>query len=172
MKKIWSVLLAAGIVLGSALISYAIHETIPSDTQIAEPGPDAAQLNEYITRLKPYTSWELWPGKGKLYPGKEPHGSLLTTYLNNTAYFSVREKKGMADGSIIVKENYSADKRLVALTVMYKLKGYNPAGGNWFWAKYAPDGSIVASGKVEACLKCHGEKKANDFIWTSEVKKQ
>jgi len=28
----------------------------------------------------------------------------LTTYVNNDAYFSIRDKKGMADGCIIVKE--------------------------------------------------------------------
>jgi len=164
-------ILTVAMVLGSALVAYAIHETIPAETQFAEPGPDAAQLNEYITRSKPYTSWQLWPGKGEFYPGKEPHGSLLTTYVNETAYSSIKSRKGMADGSIIVKENYTSDKKFVALTVMYKLKGYNPAGGNWFWAKYGPDRKALASGKVEACLKCHGEKKDNDFIWTGKIKK-
>ena len=33
----------------------------------------------------------------------------------------------MEDSSIIVKENYTADKKFVALSVMYKIKGYNPA---------------------------------------------
>ncbi len=172
MKKIWLSLFVTGMVLGSALIASAIHETIPAETQLAEPGADAAQLKEYITRLKPYTSWELWPGKGKFYPGKEPHGALLTTYVNRTAYFSVKDGKGMGYGSIIVKENYDSNRKLVALTVMYKLKGYNPAGGDWFWAKYGPDGNTIASGKVDACLQCHGKKKANDFIWTGEIKKQ
>lgn len=171
MRTAWTGLLSFGMLFGSAFIAHAIHETIPAETQIAEPGPDAAQLSEYIVKFKPYTSWQLWPGKGKLYPGKEPHGSLLTTYVNETAYYSVRDKKGMADGSIIVKENYTADKNFVALTVMYKLKGYNPAGGDWFWAKYGPEGKVLASGMVEACIKCHSEKKDNDFIWTGEVKK-
>jgi hypothetical protein len=171
MRAILTGVLTVSIVFGFAFIAYGIHETVPAETQVAEPGPDAAQLNEYITKSKPYTSWQLWPGKGKLYPGKEPHGSLLTTYVNETAYSSVKGKKGMADGSIIVKENYTAAKKFVALTVMYKLKGYNPAGGNWFWAKYGQDGKAIASGKVDACLKCHGEKKDNDFIRTGEVKK-
>jgi hypothetical protein len=171
MRAILTGVLTVSIVFGFAFIAYGIHETVPAETQVAEPGPDAAQLNEYITKSKPYTSWQLWPGKGKLYPGKEPHGSLLTTYVNETAYSSVKGKKGMADGSIIVKENYTAAKKFVALTVMYKLKGYNPAGGNWFWAKYGPDGKAIASGKVDACLRCHAEKKDNDFIRTGEVKK-
>ncbi len=30
-------------------------------------------------------TWTLWPGKGELYTGREPHGMLLTTYLNDVA---------------------------------------------------------------------------------------
>jgi hypothetical protein len=56
------------------------------------------------------------------------------------------------------------------LTVMYKFKGYNPEGGDWFWAKYARDGSVMASGKVEGCIKCHGRRKDNDYIYTGTVK--
>jgi hypothetical protein len=90
------------------------------------PGADAEKLHQYLTREKPYTAWQLWPGKGKLYPGTEPHGALLTTYVNDVALKSIKAQKGMADGSIIVKENYMPDKMLAAVTVMYKVKGYNP----------------------------------------------
>ena len=31
------------------------------------------------------SSWTLWPEKGELYTGQEPHGMLLTTYLNDVA---------------------------------------------------------------------------------------
>jgi hypothetical protein len=41
--------------------AFAVHEIIPSETQLALPGPDAGQLNEYIVRYNPYTSWDLWP---------------------------------------------------------------------------------------------------------------
>ena len=171
MKKILSSVLMVSIVLGLAAVAYPIHEILPSETMVPEPGPDAEKLNEYIVRYRPYTSWQLWPGKGRLYAGKEPHGSLLTTFVNNAAYYSIKGKKGMADGSMIAKENYSADKKFAALTVMYKIKGYNPAAGDWFWAKYSPDGKVLASGKVDACINCHGEKKGNDFVWTGEVMK-
>lgn len=171
MKGFCILILAVGFVLGLTLLGEAIHEIIPSETQVPLPAADAEKLNEYIVRYSPYQSWELWPGKGRLYKGTEPHGSLLTTFVNEDAYYSIRKKGGMAYDSIIVKENYSGDKKFVALTVMYKLKGYNPEGGDWFWAKYAPDGKVLASGKLEACLGCHGKMKDNDFIWTDKVKK-
>ena len=31
------------------------------------------------------STWTLWPEKGELYAGQEPHGMLLTTYLNDVA---------------------------------------------------------------------------------------
>lgn len=151
--------------------AFAIHETMPSETQITLPGANAAALYNYIIKLDPYTRWELWPRKGKLYKGTEPHGSLLTTYVNDAAYRSAKGKTAMTDGAIIVKENYTSDKKLVALTVMYKLKGYNPSYGDWFWAKYTPEGKVEASGNVKGCIDCHLAKKDNDFIYTGEVKK-
>jgi hypothetical protein len=150
--------------------AFAIHEIIPSETVIPEPGPNAEQLNEYIVKYKPYTSWNFWPGKSKLYKGSQPHGDLLTTFVNQAAWFSIRDKKGMTDGSIIAKEAYSADKKFLGLVVMYKIKGYNPQAGDWFYAKYASDGKVLASGRVDACIKCHEQKKDNDYLFTGSVK--
>jgi len=171
MKKVYGFMVAGILFLGSVVMAYAIHEIIPSETQIVMPGPNAEKLNEYIVRYDPYKAWELWPNKGKLYKGTEPHGSLLTTFVNKEAYYSIKKKKSMEDGSIIAKENYTADKKFVALTVMYKIKGYNPEAGDWFWAKYNPDGTVAAAGKVRACIDCHSAKKDNDYIFTGEVRK-
>lgn len=170
MKKIIFVFLGVFIILGFVAFSDAIHEIIPSETQVPMPGDDAERLNDYIIRLEPYRYWKLWPDKGRLYKGTEPHGVLLTTFVNDAAYYSIKDKKGMADGSIIVKENYTADKKFVALSVMYKIKGYNPEGGDWFWVKYSPDGKAEASGKVKGCIDCHSKMKDNDFIFTGKVK--
>lgn len=171
-RNLFAFLCAAVMLIGLAAVAYAIHEEKPSETMATLPGPDAAKLYDYITKANPYFKWELWPGKGRLYEGREPHGSFLTTYVNSHAYFSARDKKGeMAAASLIVKENYTSQKKLAALTVMYKIRGYNPAAGNWFWAKYEPYGKVLASGKVEACINCHGGNKANDFIMTEKIGK-
>lgn len=77
----------------------------------------------------------------------------------------------MADGAIIVKENYTADKKFVALSVMYNIKGYNPNGGDWFWIKYSPDGKVETVGGVKGCIDCHARKKDNDYTFTGDMKK-
>ena len=118
-----------------------------------------------------YRNWQMWPGKTALYPGTQPHGALLTTYVNDVAYKAIKAKKGkLPNGSIVVKENYMPDKSLGALTVMYKVKGFNSEANDWFWAKYMPDGKIEAEGKVEMCIGCHGMKKDNDYVLTAPLK--
>ena len=132
---------------------------------------DGKALWDYLKKENYAKNWKMWPGKKALYPGKEPHGALLTTYVNKTAYMAIEKKTGMLpDGAIIVKENYTPDKKLAALTVMYKVKGYNPAAGDWFWVKYLPDGKIAVEGKVQACIDCHGMAKANDYIAGTPLK--
>ena len=135
------------------------------------PAADGAAVWKYISEDRPYTKWSLWPGKGKLYEGREPHGMLLTTYVSKDAKKVIKGKSGEFDnGAFIVKENYKPDKTLAAVTVMYKVKGYNPEVGDWFWAKYGADGSIAKEGKVGGCIKCHSEVAANDYVYTGVIK--
>ena len=74
----------------------------------------------------------------------------------------------MPNGVIIVKENYGKNqKTLMAITPMYKLKGYNPEGGDWFWAKYKADGSVDKSGKVKGCIDCHCVQEEQGWLFTT-----
>ncbi|MDW7709262.1 MAG: cytochrome P460 family protein [Deferrisomatales bacterium] len=135
-------------------------------------GPEAsgAALWKHL-KAENYTSWKMWPGKSALYPGTEPHGVLLTTYVNGAALGAIEGKKGtMPAGAIVVKENYMPDKTLAAVTVMYKVQGYNPAGGDWFWAKYAPDGKVDEEGKEGMCLGCHSRVADNDYLFIGPLK--
>jgi len=133
------------------------------------PATEGKALYEYITKTSPYQQWSLWPGKEKLYPGTEPHGALLTTYVNDVALKGFRHwDGGLPDGTIVVKENYMPDKMLAAVTVMYKKSGYNPQAGDYFWLKFTPDGKIEAEGKVEMCIGCHRAAQKGDFLFTND----
>jgi hypothetical protein len=135
------------------------------------PEAEGKALHKYITQTNPYEKWEMWPGKEKLYKGTEPHGALLTTYVNETALKGITDKGGnLADGAIIVKENYMPDKKLAAVTVMYKKAGYNPEAGDYFWLKYTPDGKIEAEGKAPMCISCHRAAQGEDFLFTNDKK--
>ncbi|NND70466.1 MAG: hypothetical protein HKN43_02700 [Rhodothermales bacterium] len=148
-------------------------------TQMTMSGPDTtgAAVWAYIQDADYQNTWTSWPGKGSLYTGQQPHGALLTTYLNDVAAEALASKSGsMPDGAIIVKENYMPDENLAAVTVMHKVQDYNPAEGNWFYSKHLPDGALDQmpngmgmQGKVPGCIGCHRAQSANDFIFTSSL---
>lgn len=161
MRKVLFALLAA------ALIAVAR----PSLTQLTDHDIKAEGFVDYITVASPYTEWQTWPGREKLYKGPSPHGhgALLTTYVNRVGLRSLTEKKGMADGSIIVTENYRADKSLTGITTMYKVAGYNPEAGDWYWLEATPAGKVVRFGKIQACIDCHRAQAQNDYFWSGEA---
>ena len=138
--------------------------------QVQLPDTTAAALWAYLQKVEYRNNWELWPEKGELYQGQEPHGMLLTTYVNPAAYDALMNKAGsLPDKAIIVKENYMPDSTLAAITTMYKVAGYDPEHNDWFWAKHDPNGGIQVEGRGPGCIACHGGKSANDYIWTAAL---
>lgn len=128
----------------------------------AMPGPDANALWAYIAKDFPYTQWSEWPDHQGMQPGRAPHGSFNRVYVNDQLKSSTQAP--VQYGSIEVKENYADNKELKSITVMYKIEGYNPQDGDWFWAVYSPDGKTLEAGKIDSCIGCHGTRAKNDFI--------
>ena len=171
MRRTLIVMMAAAMILTFAGMSLAIHIGDDRTGDTSSSLLNGPNLWKYITVEKPYTKYDLWPGKGKMFEGTEPHGAFLTVYVSKGAKQAIEKKKGkFAYPAIIVKENYMPDKTLAAVTVMYKAKGYNPEAGDWFWAKYKPDGSVEKEGKVGGCIKCHSAKADNDWVFTGDIK--
>lgn len=128
--------------------------------------PDAKALWTTITHEDPYKKWDNWPDHEGMQPGAAPHGPLHEVFVNKAGL----SKKGYpkANGTIIVKENLTKEKKLAAITVMYKVDGYNPEAGNWYWAKFSPDGTVDKAGQVAGCINCHSSRKAQDYIMVSD----
>jgi len=161
MKKgmYWSGVTALGLVLLSGLVLAA------GDL----PGPDAVACWKYITETSPYRQWGMWPDHGGMQPGRAPHGPFHKVYVNDILLNA--HGAPVPFGSIQVKESYQKDqKTLAAVTVMYKVEGYNPDDGDWFWAKYDPDGRVDRAGKIKGCIGCHGTRARNDFILVHDMK--
>lgn len=119
------------------------------------------------------------------YEGVEPHGKMLETF------YSSADIDGH-DGALIVKRNYGPEgvtadqvlsdpgKHLGSVTVMFRREeGYDPDNGNWFWAKYLPDGTLdknpkgmrlagrVAKGSDAGCIACHSGA-GGDYLFTTD----
>ena len=140
-----------------------------------QPTPFEKKFWRYLSANN-YKNWAPIPGQtGDFTPGQRPHGNLIKMYLNRAA---AGNTETLPTGSIIVKENYSADQSLQAITVMYKNAGYNPASGDWYWVKYNPDGSVPMSsadagatklaGRVKGCIDCHGGAGGDDFTFFND----
>lgn len=120
--------------------------------------------------------------RGFPYKGTEPHGFVLDTlYLDATV--------DGQQGSLIVKRNFGPEgvsidevlnnpgEHLAAVTVMFKREeGYAPESGDWFWAKYLPDGTldqtdtdVQMSGKVAGCISCHSGAEGGDMVFTTDT---
>ncbi|WP_077272743.1 cytochrome P460 family protein [Acidithiobacillus caldus] len=95
-----------------------------------------------------------------------------TTDLANAAAIRSIQKSGgitkvtrYENGSLVVKENYNSRKRLVGVTAMLKLRGYDAGDRNWVMAAYKPSGANVAFGKVGTCIACHVLVRQQDFVF-------
>ncbi|MDA2918996.1 cytochrome P460 family protein [Desulfobacterota bacterium AH_259_B03_O07] len=140
-----------------------VHE---AKGELTKPEKMASKLWNKMQTDDYQNTWKMWPGRTAFYKGTPPHGALLTTYLNSKAYNAIEKKeKELPYRSIIIKENYMPDKKLGAITVMKRVKGFNPDAGDWFWVKFAPDGkpmtmekdgmTMSLAGKVPGCIGCH-----------------
>ncbi len=176
LKRLLGMSLCCGLVLAVACApaeeqaAEQAMEEAPAAMQMQLPDTTAAAVWSYLQQEDYRANWGMWPGKGKLYTGRDPHGALLTTYANAAALGALTGKAGsMPAGAIIVKENFMPDSSLAALTVMYKVDGYDPANNNWFWAKLGPAGGVQVEGRGQGCIACHAAQRANDFVFTSSL---
>ena len=152
--------------IGVLVIAACVVSAPPAFSEMPEPDP--ATLWHYITKVNPYKEWSFWPDHQGMQPGRAPHGPFHKVYVNERGLNSVRPP--VQYGSIQVKENYGKAKELKAITVMYKVHGYNPEAGDWFWAAYTLDGKAKPFGKPAGCIGCHGVRANNDFITVHEFR--
>lgn len=134
---------------------------------VAMPDTTAEAVWSYLQEADYDDVWALWPDMGELYEGGRPHGRLLTTYVNAAALSAIEGSESqMPTDALIVKENHATDSTLVAVTAMYEVEGYDPEHADWFWARYQPDGSVDAAGRVSSCQECHVD--GADYVLTDD----
>lgn len=117
------------------------------------------------------------------YKGKPPHGNFLEMMSSKVTVQG-------HNGAVVVKKNFRGnkiddediladhDKYLKSITVMFKREaGYDTKDQDWFWVKYAPNGSLltnpkgmklagrVAKGKSKGCIACHSVAPGHDFLY-------
>lgn len=142
------------------------------DARPAPKQPFEQRFWDYLQSAR-YENWAPFPGAGSdLEPGQSPHGDFVKMFINRTAAGASKE---LPHGSIIIKENYDQDRKtLMAITVMYRGKGFDPQNRDWYWVKYEADGRVSemngmqVSGKVSMCIECHKNAKGKDLVFAND----
>ncbi len=151
------------------------EEEEPAEERAANP--DVRHAQALWTEIQDYAAWPVPEGFEGWQKGKSPHGAVLRYSVNAAAREDLTK-----DGAVIVKANYSeeSDDALMALTVMQKRAGYDPETGNWFYVKYAPDGSVmtnpegkplaglVGKGGDAGCVPCHAAAGDDDYLFMND----
>ncbi len=133
----------------------------------------ASMIWDHITRTTDYKTYPSFPGDDQLREGFSLHGSYIRTYINPILSDAVRQHaEKIPHGSMIIKENYDNDKKLIAVTLMMKVSNSFPNGGDWFWAKYEKDGGAAVCGPIQSCLACHSGAADNDYLLSYQLKKR
>lgn len=143
-----------------------------------EEAQDAAAIYAEITAAgDEYTTWA---GFGTAAPAVRPditfgtHGSFNRTLINDVAD---DDESNLPAGSILVKENLSADDvtALLGITVMKKVAGIDADNRDWFYAELAPDGKVRLAGTWAAnavrCANsgCHdAANTGGDFVYGND----
>ena len=148
----------------------------PRQTRPQTPAEFQQSFWKHISEKSPYRDWEQWPaGSEEPRPASEPHGPWVKTYAKPAG---TNDPTRLGYGSILVQEEYDEDKAtLKAVSVMYCVKGADPAHYDWYWLKYTPNGKVMKApaeqggkplgGKVQSCINCHQRAKA-DLVFSND----
>jgi hypothetical protein len=183
--RIGRLIAVLSIAIALALIAIALTANeFPTADRAAEaqdgelPPADAVALLDYVLETNPYQEWGTWPADdwtdfSDLLEGGDPHGMTVRIFVNDVA-LEAAQTEGfdgiLPPGSIVVKENYGGTVEepgeLAAVTIMYKVEGFNPEANDWFWLKAPVDGNrtVDASGAVDGCIGCHGSPGNQDYL--------
>ena len=183
-RRLLPAILVAGLLIGpcgceSSPKSAAGSSGTSDDVTPQFGGPEDTKMAQRLWNdMDGYTSWSPYPGLAGWQPGESPHGRALKYYINSIC---ARNPERPDNGSIIVMENYGTEGGpLMTVSVMKKVRGYDPDNADWFWVKYGPDGTVmrnlrgitlagrVAKGMSDGCINCHMHAGGEDFLFSND----
>lgn len=118
----------------------------------------AQELHELALKNDVYKSWAPFPGQTMLAKSGDHSGAFVRSYYNDVAAGAVANWSGsFPDGTILVKEQFEdeAGTKPVGHTIMWKVEGFDPEHGDWYWAAFGAAGQAQRTGAIADCYGCH-----------------
>ena len=124
--------------------------------------------------MKPGAAYNTWKPLDHEPPNVEvenPHGNESPTYANDVA---AKDPKNLPVGSILVREDYDDQRQRQSISVLYRVKDYDPEHGNWYYLRFTETGAVMRgtdnkplAGKVASCIDCHARASGKDFVFSN-----
>ncbi|MBS1985405.1 MAG: cytochrome P460 family protein [Bdellovibrionales bacterium] len=120
-----------------------------------------------------YNTWNVIKPESLAEGVENPHSTISKTYASKSA---ADDPKEFPMGSILIREDYDANRKRQSISVMYRIKDYDKDHGNWYWIKYLENGTVARgtdnkaiAGKVTTCIECHGKARGKDFVFSNDL---
>jgi hypothetical protein len=92
---------------------------------------------------------------------------------------ALADPKNLPYGSVLVLEDYSEDRKTrTDINVLYRVKGYDPKNGDWYWLKYHGNGTVARTpaeeggkpiaGRALGCIECHRKAADKDMVFSND----
>lgn len=152
--------------------SNSVQPRLGSDGGSEEPtlAEASAETQSLWSSLSAYESWPQFPEATERSRSSTHSNMWVLSYYNDVVQKAMDDGAlPLAEGSVIVKENYANedDATPMALTVMSK------EGGDWYWVQATPEGRVfvgpdgpLEGAGVAMCINCHRAAEDNDFVMT------
>lgn len=114
----------------------------------------ASELWKFVNESQDYSKWSVADSPIRFDFGPT-HGSTSVSYLNSTA----QGDPSLPIGSCVVNEHRNEAGETTGATVYFRARpDYDRRTGDWYWAHYLPDGTVV---KTSADKSPHDKR---DFV--------
>ncbi len=152
-------------VLGCVLLSLAM--VFAGCTYFGVPvGQDRVAADTLQQEIADYATWKTPEWVEGYTTSAHPLPAYVRYFVND---LGMSDLDNPPDGSIFVKEQFDKDKRLIGLTVMKKIAGYDPPNKDWYWAIADASGQVTNAGKLDtswtsSCISCHRKGDGGDDL--------
>ncbi|MFK7788490.1 MAG: hypothetical protein AB8C95_03210 [Phycisphaeraceae bacterium] len=150
-----------GLVFATAAI------TLVGCTYFGKPtGQDKVEAQTLEQEIANYQSWQTPDWVEGYTESVHPLPAYVKYYVNAAGMSDIDNPP---NGSIFVKEQFDEDKKIIGLTVMKKVDGYDPENKDWYWAIADTEARITNAGKLNSswtssCISCHKKGDGGDDL--------